>query len=179
MKMVNERLKRSEWIESVLVRYEKPLLRCAIRIVGDVEIARDVVQDTFLRLCKADREQVEGHIAAWLFTVCKNRSLDVVRKEGRMGHLDNADTVVDDNASNRPEDLAGQKEVHQIVLEVINSLPEQQQEAFRLKFNDELTYREISQVMGKSLGTVSKLLSTALGTVRERLRARVELAQEG
>jgi len=40
----------SSWVPSVMADYEKPLSRCAARITGDVERAREVVQDTFLRL---------------------------------------------------------------------------------------------------------------------------------
>ena len=69
-------------------------------------------------------------------------------------------------------------ETRSFVLEALSVLPENQQEACRLKFQDELTYREISQVMGISLGTVSNLITTALDSVRQQLRARPDLAQE-
>ena len=168
----------TEWIEAALGRYEYPLLRCAVRITGDVETARDIVQDTFLKLCVADRAKVEDHLAAWLFTVCRNRALDLVRKEGRMGRLDDSQAVVDRSITGRPGEAAAQREAYELLFEALASLPSQQQEAFRLKFQDDLSYREISQVMGKSLGTVSKLLSTALCSIRDRLRARVELVRE-
>ena len=124
----------TDWIEQTLVRYERPLLRYVIRITNDLDAARDAVQDTFLKLVKADRSMVEDHLAAWLFTVARNRALD----------------ICDDH-----------------------------KEAFRLKFQDQLTYREISQIMGKSLGTVSKLITTALCTVRDRLTVGVAQRGEG
>ena len=58
-------------------------------------------------------------------------------------------------------------------------LSEEQREAFRLKFQDQLSYREIGQVMGVSLGTLSNLITAALGTLRQQLRAGGHLAQEG
>ncbi len=170
---------RAAWIGAAVDRFEGPLVRCALRITGDLELARDVVQDAFLKLCKADRDKVDDHLAAWLFTVCRNRALDVLRKEGRMGNLNDANSVADETASSEPEANASDREMRALLLEVVSSLPEQQREAFRLKFQDDLTYREISQVMGKSLGTVSKLMTTALGTVRDRLRSRLDMAQEG
>ena len=80
-------LASANWIRQALERYEKPLIRYACRITGDLETARDVVQDAFLRLCQADRAKVDGHLAAWLYTVCRNRAYDVRRKEGRMDAL--------------------------------------------------------------------------------------------
>ncbi len=167
-------LTKAEWINTVLERYEQPLLRHAVRIVGDIGLAQDVVQDTFLKLCKADRSQVEGHLAAWLYTVCRNRALDIRKKEGRMGQLSNAQAISDD--SKGPGEIATDNEIHGFVLVAIRSLPDEQQEAFLLKFQDQLTYREISQVMDKSLGTVSNLIATALGSIRDQLRDKTELA---
>jgi RNA polymerase sigma factor (sigma-70 family) len=175
--MVDQTLTRTEWIETALRRYEQPLLRHAYRMTGDPELARDVVQDAFLQLCRAERERVEGHLAAWLYTVCRNRALDVLKKEGRMRRMHDPQAIADTRSS--PGEAALRNEVHDLVLEVVGSLSADEQEAFRLKFQDQLTYREIAQVMGKSLGTVSKLLTSALRTVRDRLRTRLELVQEG
>jgi len=177
--MVDSEASRAEWIEAVLERYERPLLRYVCRMTGDVELARDVVQDTFLKLCKADRERIEGRLAAWLYTVCRNRALDVLKKEGRMGRLDDARAVAEPSTARGPGELAALSEVHDLIIEVLETLSDEQREAFRLKFQDQLTYREISQVLGISLGSVSKLISTALGTIRDRLRTSYDLAQEG
>ena len=78
-----------------------------------------------------------------------------------------------------PRVVAARHEAHELVLGALDALPNDQQEAFRLKFNDELTYREISQVMGKSLGTVSNLITAAMTTIRQQLRTNIDLVQEG
>jgi len=177
--MVDSEASRAEWIEAVLERYERPLLRYVCRMTGDVELARDVVQDTFLKLCKADRENIEGRLAAWLYTVCRNRALDVLKKEGRMGRVSESRVAAEPSKARGPGEMAALSEVHDLIIEVLEELSEEQREAFRLKFQDQLTYREISQVLGVSLGSVSKLISTALGTIRDRLRTSYDLAQEG
>ena len=82
--MVQSRAGGAQWIVSALARYEAPLLRYASRLLGDVDRARDVVQDTFLKLCREDPTRLDGHLAQWLFTVCRNRALDIQRKEGRV-----------------------------------------------------------------------------------------------
>src|SRR5258706_15240201 len=74
------------WVKGALARYEQPLLRFAASVVGR-ELAADVVQDTFVALCKAERTQIEGHLAAWLFTVCKHRALDIRRDRGRLAEI--------------------------------------------------------------------------------------------
>jgi len=49
-------------------------------ITGDIEQAREVVQDTFLKLCRQKPAQIRNYLAQWLYTVCRNRALDVLRK---------------------------------------------------------------------------------------------------
>ena len=61
-----------QWILDVVAQWESDLVRYARHLVGDVERARDVVQDTFLKLCQQDRGQLDGHLVEWLFTVCRN-----------------------------------------------------------------------------------------------------------
>lgn len=64
--------KKSAWVQSALERFERPLLQYAMGIVHDLDRARDIVQDTFLRLHKQDQSVIEGYLSQWLFTVCRN-----------------------------------------------------------------------------------------------------------
>jgi RNA polymerase sigma-70 factor (ECF subfamily) len=167
----------SAWIRAALERHEAPLVRYATRqLRGDVNRARDVVQDTFLRLCQADRAKVEGHLEAWLFTVCRNRAIDVTRKEGRLGALDNIRKM--DSGQAGPGELAARRLAHRRVLELLEGLPPDQQRAFRLKFREHKSYREISAEMGTSLGRVSKLITTAMATLRTQMSTPAARAQE-
>jgi RNA polymerase sigma-70 factor (ECF subfamily) len=63
-----------------------PLLQYAMSIVGEIERARDIVQETFMRLHNQEQEAIEGHLSQWLFTVCRNCSLKSLKKEGPL-HL--------------------------------------------------------------------------------------------
>lgn len=178
MQMNDDHLTKVGWIQKALERYERPLMRYAVRIAGNVEMARDVVQDTFLRLCEADRAEVDERLAAWLYAVCRNRALDVLRKEGRMEPLEEREAESVESSSPEPSTIAAENETHGLLLQAIKTLPDNQREAVRLKFQDDMSYREISQVMGVSLGTVSHLIATALGALREQLRNKIDLAKE-
>ena len=65
-----------------------PLLQYATRIIGDRDRARDVVQETFVELQSGKRQELDNAPAKWLFTVCRNRALNICRKEKRMTYLD-------------------------------------------------------------------------------------------
>ena len=170
---------KTAWIEAALKQFERPLIRYVMRLTGDVETARDIVQEAFLKLCQADRAQVDGHLAAWLYTVCRNRALDVRKKESRMNALDETTAANTASLAAGPGAVAEWNETRRRVVEALEGLPDQHQEAFRLKFEEDLTYREISQVLGVSLGTVSIWITGALLLLRERLRGELDLAGEG
>src|SRR4051812_12624982 len=73
------------FLERTIADQQGPLIRYATRLLGgDADRARDVVQDTFVKLVAQPAEAVNGHAVEWLFTVCRHRALDVLRKEGRM-----------------------------------------------------------------------------------------------
>ena len=71
-------LAKDEFVADALAKYEAPLIGYATGIVRDHERARDVVQDTFIRLYKQDIEKVQKGLKTWLYTVCRNRALDVL-----------------------------------------------------------------------------------------------------
>lgn len=160
----------SEWILDVVSRWESDLVRYARHLVGDVERARDVVQDTFLKLCQQDRGQLDGHLAEWLFTVCRNGALDVRRKEQRMTTM--TLEAVQDSVSfdPPPEDVAEQHDESNHVLRLMTDLPKNQQEVLRLKFQNSLSYREISAITGLSETNVGFLIHVGIKRLRELMR---------
>ena len=75
MNMSKRSQKQAQQVGEALREYERPLVSYALGITGNLEQARDVVQDTFLKLCNQDPAKLDGHLAQWLYTVCRNRAL--------------------------------------------------------------------------------------------------------
>jgi RNA polymerase sigma-70 factor (ECF subfamily) len=173
-----------ELLPALLDRYERPLVRYALSIVGDLDAARDVVQETFIRFAQRDEplsktsnsnaavllpEQLED-AAPWLFTVCRNRALDVRRKQSRIIYMDQtADTTSDEPG---PVATLESRETFGSLLRLLDELPENQREVIRLKFQNDLSYKEIADVTQLSVTNVGFLLHTGL----KKLRALVEAA---
>ncbi len=158
------------WIRSVVDQYEGPLVRYATRILGDVERARDVAQDTFLRLCNQSRSEVEGRLAEWLFTVCRNRALDVRRKEERMRPMTEA-AQARPGRGPEPAQALMEKESSNRLFAALARLPKREQEILRLKFQEGLSYKEISGVMQLTVSNVGWLIHTGLKTIQRELAA--------
>ena len=166
----------TQWIRDAFDRYEGPLVRYAQRLTGNLELARDVVQDTFLRLCRQQRDRVERHLAAWLFTVCRRRALDVAQKQSRMRSLGNE---TDGQLATEPtqEALVERRESAARILALLEKLPPREEEVLRLKLQNELSYREISRVTGLSVSNVGYLIHTAIRKIRAMTTQRSEAAK--
>jgi len=159
--------KDTDWIASALEEHEHPLTRYAAHILGDAERAREVVQDTFLKLCRQNRSRLRDHLAQWLYSVCRNRALDVLRKEKRMTGLSDAQYNLPDRG---PEILSVMEREDQVsdVMSILRTLPSNQQEVIRLKFQGDLSYLQISEITKLSVSNVGFLIHTGLRTIREK-----------
>jgi RNA polymerase sigma-70 factor (ECF subfamily) len=158
------------WVRSALSRFEGPLLVYAARILGDAEGARDVVQETFLRLCVQERTAIEPRLAEWLFTVCRNRALDVLRKERRMTHLSDEQVQHCLSPDKGPEEAVENRDSAARVLDLLERLPASQREVIRLKFQNGFSYREISRISGHTVTNVGYLIHVGLKTLRGQLQ---------
>lgn len=166
--MTQGRDKRARIVETV-GRYESALVRYAMQITGDLDRARDVVQETFLRLCRTEDKEVDDHLPEWLFTVCRNRAIDLVRNNKKVRPMNCRSMDHAPATSPPPSDAAGQKEEEGRMLNELEKLPEPQQEVLRLKFKEGLSYKEISRITGNSVTNVGFLIHTGLKRLRERL----------
>ena len=161
---------RLGWVSTALDQYEERLLRYAQRITGDAERARDVVQETFLKLCKEDPAALNGRLAQWLYTVCRNQALDVRRKEVRVCIQAEPPEQVSRARNDDPSLSVEDHDTLETIQVELARLSPNQQECIRLKFQHGLSYREIGAVTGLSVSNVGFLIHTGLKKVRERLQ---------
>jgi RNA polymerase sigma-70 factor (ECF subfamily) len=157
------------WVRDAVARFEGPLTLYAARLLRDAEAARDVVQETFLKLCASDRAGIEGHLAEWLFTVCRNRALDVLRKEQRMSQLREEQVQRCLSPDPAPLEVAERQDLGRRVLELLEGLPTNQREVLRLKFQNGFSYQEISRISGHSVSNVGYLIHAGIKTLRGSL----------
>jgi RNA polymerase sigma factor (sigma-70 family) len=151
-----------------LERYERPLIRFAHSYTQDLEEARDVVQDVFLKLSQHITTLDTDRLAPWLFTVCKNRALDHQRKHSRLIVME-TDTLDHEAAAGpQPGDEMQSRETAATLRSLIETLPTRQREAVQLKFISDLDYKEISQVMKTSIGNVGYLIHHGVQALRSK-----------
>lgn len=160
---------RGLWLRNAVEQYEGALLQYTHKFTGDIETARDVVQESFIKLCRQKPEKVGDPPGAWLYRVCRNRALDIYR--GRVRRKEVSDESLPDVISNEqgPEADSMAQDLKEIVNQLLEELSPQQREIVRLKFIDELSYREIAEVTGLKTSNVGVHLHSALKRLRQKM----------
>ena len=154
-----------------LQRYERPLIRYAHGYTGDLEEARDIVQDVFVKLSQCLHTLDHERLAPWLFTVCRNRALDHQRKHRRLVVMETETLDLEMSADPSPHEEMDRSETSTTLRQLIETLPSRQQEAVRLKFIAGLDYQQISAAMKTSIGNVGYLIHHGVAALRTKWQA--------
>jgi len=161
-------LPQDQWIQSAVLQFEAPLIVYAARILGDSDRARDVVQETFLRLCGQDQREVEPHLLEWLYLVCRNRALDLLRRQKTRQAADLPPSVACRIAA--PSKQIEDRDLAARIIGMLDELPENQRAVLVLVRFEGMSYRQTSEVLGITEGAVESRLVRAM--------RRLEAAQE-
>ncbi|MDR1497099.1 MAG: sigma-70 family RNA polymerase sigma factor [Puniceicoccales bacterium] len=164
------------WIDALVREHRAALLCYARNLVHDDATAQDIVQDTFLRLCQSPPDPAFAR--PWLFRVCRTRAIDWWRSHREHTLGSNTDEMpqtdfferLPDPDPSPPENLV-RDETAAALAQQIASLPPRQRELIRLKFQADLSYKEIATVTGLTTSNVGFILHSALSTLRRRATA--------
>jgi RNA polymerase sigma factor (sigma-70 family) len=162
-----------ETIEALFAALESPLLGYAWRCAGELSQAEDVVQEAFMKL-HAQFEQVEKP-RQWLYRTVHNLALNRRRDAKKTVPLDPPDerehaTAIDPpDPALPPDEQMLRVEGIGLVRISLESLDGRSRELVRLKFNDELSYKEIAARTGLTTGNVGFILHHALKTIAAEL----------
>jgi RNA polymerase sigma-70 factor (ECF subfamily) len=161
-------------LEELFRRYRQPAYRVAYRLLGNEADALDAVQEGFVKaLTHLHGFQGRSSFKTWLLRVVSNAALDLGRQRGRREalSLEAAQAGESDDASLRTTEEAGRglerADLRVLLDRALATLSEAQRQTFVLYADAGLSYREVAEVMGTSIGTVMSRLYYA----RQKLRA--------
>ena len=160
-----------QWVLAVLNRYERRLMRFAARLLHDEDAACDAVQHTFLRLCDQQPADLDDRLALWLFTVCRNKATDLLRKQGRTESLSEQSGSGVSGREPDPADVVERGDLHTLLRELVDELPESQREVIELWLQG-FSHREIAQITDRRESYVRLLNHRGLKWLRERPEVR-------
>ena len=169
-------------LEELFRRHRALAYRVAYRLLGNEADAPDAVQEGFIKaLTHLQSYQGRSSFKTWLLRVVANAALDLGRQRGRR------EMISLDAQARRPEESlepavtvnhAGgleQGELRVLLDEALGTLPEAQRQTFVLHADGELSYREVAEVLGISIGTVMSRIFYARQKLRAYLRPRTKL----
>jgi len=166
-----------EVYKSLFFQYHGRLVLFAYKFTGEMEAARDIVQDTFMALWeKSDTLTIQLSPKAYLFQAVRNRSLNYFRNSStRHGVLAKLAERIDREERkvyadfNNPFHSFLELEMQEKIGDIIGTMPEKCREIFLLSREKDLKNREIAEKMGISTKMVEKYISRALRTLRLEL----------
>ena len=162
-----------ETIEELFAALESPLLGYALRLIGERDVAEDLVQEAFMRLHVQFDEVREPR--RWLYRTLHNLALNHRRDSAKIIPLqpqrgESGPTTADAaDPQPLPDEQIARIEGIGLVRLSLAALDERSRELIRLKFNDDLSYAEISQRTGLKTGHVGYLLHHALKAIAAEL----------
>ena len=162
-------------------KYKQPVMNVIYRTLRDATEAEDLAQNVFVQVYKsAHRYEISAKFSTWLFTIARNLCLNEIRRRSRhpAESLDATRPEEDDQPLRQFEDKKNftppesllQGELAQKIESALAELPENQRTAILQCRHDELSYEEISEVLGCSLSATKSLIHRGRETLKEKLK---------
>ena len=162
-------------------KYKQPVMNVVYRMLRDATEAEDLAQNVFVQVHRsAHRYQVAAKFSTWLFTITRNLCLNEIRRRSRhqTTSMDAPNPLketevwreFEDTRTFSPPDKMLQGELEEKIEIALTELPENQRLAIVLCRQDELSYEDISKVLGCSLSATKSLIHRGRETLKEKLK---------
>jgi len=159
--------------EELVIRHERFLIKVVVRMTRDLDAAEDVVQDSFIKAYKR-LHLFEGRASfrSWLYQIALNTARNRFRKHSRetVG-TDHMDMAVDGEVENHMQSL----DVKGLLQKEIDKLPDRQRMALSLRIFEDLSFKEIAELMHCPYDTAKANYRHALMKLKERLESNTML----
>jgi RNA polymerase sigma-70 factor, ECF subfamily len=152
-------------------RYRLRILKHALFLTGDPLLAEDLTEQTFLNALQAiPRYQARGvPFVAWLLRITGNLTINHKKAAKNSDHAQLPEALQAEGIAYSPEDSCELKDDSQRVWDEVRHLPNEQRQVIVMRFIDDLSYQDIAQVLGKSVGAVRVIHFRALTNLRHLL----------
>jgi RNA polymerase sigma-70 factor (ECF subfamily) len=168
-----DRLRKGEAAagESLVRKYYQPLVRYLQRLVGNEQLAEELLQQTWLsvleHLDRFDARSIAGGFKAWLFRIATNKANDHWRSSGREKVAKQGLRLVTDEAAHPADHRIEGSEQEQKLKRAIDQLPDAQRQVLALRYYSDLKFVEIAEMIGCPLNTALGRMHKAMLKLKE------------
>jgi RNA polymerase sigma-70 factor (family 1) len=151
------------------------LLPFVSRLTRNEHIAKELIQETFLRLWvdRVNLTEIQNP-SAWIYRIASNLSINWLRTQGSRRRI--IQKIEPQEATDSVVQELDSKELHGIIQQAVNQLPEKRQEIYRLSREEGLSHQQIAEKLNISPNTVKNQLIHALKSIRESISTQTGLS---
>lgn len=169
-----------EALKEIFNQYHKRVYRIAYGMVRQREEALDIVQEVFIKLFRSICSfKGKSKFYTYLYRMTVNATIDHTRRKGKIVPLsldERKEIQLSEGLDNRPDRILLHKELKDRVKEAMEKLPSDQRMALILRETEGLSYQEMADAMGCSIGTVMSRLHYSRKRMQEWLKDYVDLS---
>lgn len=171
-----------ESFEQLVRLYENKVFTIAYRLMGNHADAADLAQDAFIKIYQAlPNFRGDSSFSTWIYHITVNVCRDELRKRQRRPTVSLDETTGENNITYEirstapgPEEMLDQNETQVMIQQCLNTLSDDYRSILVMREIQELSYEEIAETLGCSLGTVKSRLSRARQALKEKLSKQME-----
>lgn len=156
---------KNQWLLSQVAKHQDDVIRYVRSILRNNEAAEDIVQEAFLKLWKEDPKRIGDKARPWLFYVCRNLAIDKLR-QGKKLTSDNLDDLVDTQQVAADDQMELDEKSSWLNAAMLKLTP-QQREVVQLKFQADLSYKDIAAITKLTVSHVGVVIHQSLKILNE------------
>lgn len=156
--------------EELFREYFKPLTAFAKKYLNDIDLAKEMVHEAFLKLWEK-REEVDTNksVKSYLYTTVYNRSLNYIRDNKKFDRTEGKTELLERSENWDQTNQMIAVEIETKINQTLDDLPEKCRQIFVMSRYEELKYKEIAEKLDISIKTVETQMSKALKALRKNL----------
>jgi len=168
--------------EKLVKKYKENIINIIYQFIGDRKEAEDLAIEVFLRVYQArERYEAKAKFTTWLYKIATNLCLNKIREKKKFRTVSLSKSISTEEGkeeelieeiadpSPSPQEILEEREKNVLIRKAIDSLPTKQRIATILRTYEELSYKEISKILGCSVKSVERRLYWARANLKEKL----------
>ncbi len=173
-----------EALAQIVRRYQNDVFRFCLHYLGDLERAREIAQETFLRVFTArDRFDATRSFRPWMLCIARNMCLNVIKRNKvvpmeSLEGLEQASAAATPSwapATEHPLEGVLADERHRMLFHLVNELPSESRELLMMRYFEQLSAREMAEALETTEGAVRTRTHRALNQLRERCAGKLDI----
>jgi len=169
-RLKNEKTQNSAF-ETLLTNYKQPLYWHIRKIVLNHDDADDVLQNTFVKIFRGiTKFKGDSKLYTWMYRIATNESLNFLKLKSKK-YFQSSEEMMNTLANNLKEDPYFDGDMLQVELQrIISSLPDKQKLVFQMKYEQNMKYTDISEILGTSVGALKASYHISVKKIKEKIK---------